>query len=831
MNDPSVGENGGSDAADATSIDESSTLRLDAGRLDDFVSDQVVWLLDRDGLVSMWNDGAADLLGYSSDEIVGTHVRKLYPPARRETDRAKQLLERARREGQVQVDGWRCRRDGSRLWGRETIVPIREDEIDGGAEERDVDRDEPSVVGYACLLADRTDEYERKLELDEEKRLTESVFESQPDVVYAFDADGNFLRWNDRVPEVTGYDDDELAEMEPLEFISPDDRDRVADAIASLLERSDSGAGADADAYATLEADLLTKDGERIPHEFSSGRLTDDDGTVLGFTGIARDVRERRARERELREEKALTESIFEAQPDILYAYTADGNLIQWNDRFEELTTYDSDDLEGLNPLEFIAPVDRPQIGDAIDRILHEREHVTAEARIIASDGQQIPYEFNSAPMTDDDGTVLGFTGVGRDISDRKARERELERLERLNATIRRVDETIVAAESREEIETAIVEAFADADPARFAAIGRVEPAADDDSWELRASADLDAESDPAAEALLATYVDPPTDDGRSLLETATVERYRDLQESDVDVWREDARERGYGAVAAVPIVASGRTYGAFILGAAESSAFTDREAEVLQEFGGTIGHAINAMAVRRLLYQDTVVELEFESTGRPGVCVDLSRDVDYRVALEHVLPLTDEMFVYYVTVDGAEPTAVRSFAAEYDSIDEYRHIDSDVEESNWEFVVEGPTMTGLLADYGARLRAQTVDDGVSSTVVQASPDVDVRELVDAVTAAYPGTELASKRTVERPVETSGDFRQRVQAELTDKQQAALEAAYYAGYFDWPTRRSDASDVADRLGIARQTFHQHLRVAQEKLLTAYFESGIDERRS
>ncbi|WP_339104089.1 PAS domain S-box protein [Haloterrigena salinisoli] len=815
------GETNGSE--DGSNGDELPEFTLDVRRLTTRLPDCAVAILDADGRIATWNEGVRELTGYEDAEVVGRHYRILFPPEERTTGRPEQLLERARTEGRVTDEGWRHRSDGSRFRAREAIVPIRRTELDDSAAfdpdatSRDgTDESVGDVVAYVSILRDRTDEYERERNLREEKAFAESIFEVQPDVVYAFDADGNFLEWNDRVPEVTGYAESELAEMEPFEFVAPEHRDLVADAVQRILEES---------LYVSVEADLLTKDGRRIPYEFNTSRITDESGTVLGFTGIGRDVSDREARERELREEKALTESIFEAQPDLLYAYDTEGNLIHWNDRFEQATGYGPDELEGKHPLEFIAPSDRDHIADAIERILEDGERVSAEGRVLTKDGAVVPYEFNSARITDDTGSVLGFTGVGRDITDRKARERELERLERLNATIRTVDEAMVTAETRDEVESAIVETFADANAYRFAAIGRVDRAIASDRrpWDPQAWAGIDAT---AVETVLPTFVEPPAGaPDESALETETVACYHALRESDVDEWRRDARERDYGAVAVVPITASGRTYGLLVVGATESAAFTDREREVLTEFGGTIGHAINAMAVRRLLYQDVVVELEFETTDRRDVYVDCSARLDCRLSVDHVLPLTDERFIHYVTVADADPDRVRSVAADYDAIEEIRSADTDGRESHWEVVVAGPTITGLLADYGARIRSRVVDGGVSTTVVQVSPDVEVRDLVDAVTAAYPETEFVSKRTVERPVETGSDFRRRVAEELTEKQRTALEAAFYGGYFEWPTRSSDAGEIADRLGIARQTFHQHLRVAQAKLLTAYFETG------
>ncbi len=782
--------------------------RLDVCDLSALVSDYAVALLDPDGRVAAWNDGARRLTGYEATEIVESHYRTLFPADARDAGRPEQLLERARAEGTVEADGWRVRSGGDRFRGREVIAPIREDcEI---AADGDLADDE--FRGYVWIVRDRTEEYERLRELREEKAFAEKVFEAQPDIVYAFDADGNFLEWNDRVPAVTGYTESELAEMEPHEFVAPEDRERIAEKIRRVLEENE---------RITVEADFLTKDGRRIPYEFHSARITGDDGTVLGFTGTGRDLSDRKARERELREETAFTESVLEAQPDVLYAYDTEGNLIEWNEQFERATGYDADVLEEVDPLTFIAPEDREHIGDAIERILEEGERVTAEGRVLTEDGRRIPYEFNSARITDDDGTVLGFTGIGRDISERKARERELKRLERLNAVIRTIDETMVAAETREEIETAVVEEFAAADAYRFAVIGRAKPAntAEGYAWDPEAWAGID---EPAV-GDLASFVDPPADaSGTSPFEIRTVQRYQDLHESPVDDWRIDARERGYDSVAVVPIAASDRPLGALVIGADESSAFADREREVLQEFGGTIGHAINAMAVRRLLYMDSVVELELESADRGDTCIRLSAATGCTLSVDHVLPLTDEVFVYYLTASEASPERIREAARDDEGVTEFRQIDATDEESYWEMVVRGATITELLAEYGARLQSKTVCDGAGTLTVQVSPEADLRDLINAITSAYPDTRLVSKRTVDRPVETWGDFRQRVESTLTEKQRLALEAAYHGGYFEWPTRNSDAGEIADRLGIARQTFHQHLRVAMAKLLSAYF---------
>jgi len=100
------------------------------------------------------------------------------------------------------------------------------------------------------------------------------------------------------------------------------------------------------------------------------------------------------------------------------------------------------------------------------------------------------------------------------------------------------------------------------------------------------------------------------------------------------------------------------------------------------------------------------------------------------------------------------------------------------------------------------------------------SADTDVRALADDLSDAFPGLELASKRERERSDRSSTAFRASLHESLTDKQAAVLRAAFHAGYFEWP-RGSTAEELADAIGVTSPTLHNHLRRAQQKLLSEF----------
>ena len=104
---------------------------------------------------------------------------------------------------------------------------------------------------------------------------------------------------------------------------------------------------------------------------------------------------------------------------------------------------------------------------------------------------------------------------------------------------------------------------------------------------------------------------------------------------------------------------------------------------------------------------------------------------------------------------------------------------------------------------------------------VHLAPSADVRRIIEAVEAAYPGAELLRRRQIDRARDDIQRLQRRLVADLTDRQQTALEAAYHGGHFEWP-RAATGEAIAESMGVAPPTFHQHLRKAERKVFDALF---------
>jgi PAS domain S-box-containing protein len=231
-----------------------------------------VALIDANDRLEYVNDAHVDVYGYDdTDELVGENWRVLYDSAeieRFETD----VMPTVADTGQ-----WRGEATGRRANGASFPQEVSLTQLDDG--------------GFVCVVRDISDRVERRQELQSERQFVETIIDTLPDVFYVLDPDGNLVRWNDQMEAVTGYTTEELESMHALELIPPEDQGLIAESVQSVLER---------DEIKTPRSALVTKQGDRIPHEFSGQRLTDSNGDTIGLVGIGRDITAEQLREQRL---------------------------------------------------------------------------------------------------------------------------------------------------------------------------------------------------------------------------------------------------------------------------------------------------------------------------------------------------------------------------------------------------------------------------------------------------------------------------------------------------------------------------------------------------
>ncbi|WP_375137271.1 bacterio-opsin activator domain-containing protein [Halostella limicola] len=334
----------------------------------------------------------------------------------------------------------------------------------------------------------------------------------------------------------------------------------------------------------------------------------------------------------------------------------------------------------------------------------------------------------------------------------------------------------------------------------------------------------LDPNDDDYVETITATTAEAETGQGPGgrALRTGNVQVSQDIRSDPSFVpWREQALDRGVGSAAAVPLVHSDTTYGILAVYAARPFAFSYREQEGLETLGEAIGFAINAIEHRKLLFTDTIVELEFTITDPELVFVRLSEQFECELAITGYVESATGNWSVYLAVDGVSPGAVRDAATDDTDVAEVRIIADEDDSGLLECIMNG----SALQEFGAILTSGSVEKGQGRFCIETPQMTNIRQLANRLQTEYPKSTLIAQREFDRPIRKAVELRQSIEERLTDRQREALTRAYYAGYFEWP-RQSTAGDIAASMDIAETMFHYHLRNTLDTLVTAFTEKPI-----
>lgn len=270
----------------------------------------------------------------------------------------------------------------------------------------------------------------------------------------------------------------------------------------------------------------------------------------------------------------------------------------------------------------------------------------------------------------------------------------------------------------------------------------------------------------------------------------------------------------------AVSPLQSSETFHGVVCVAGDSFRSVDRT--LLADVGRRVGATLTAITRKRLLLTDTGVSLSLRSRDDGVFLVAASAELDCQFALEGVVPVEDHSLLYFVTASGAAVGDVLDCVTATDAVEDARLIRDYGDDALFEFAVSGESLATVLVERGGNVRELSAQSGVLDISGVFSQHVDVRSVVEAAEAAFPETDLRSKREVEAPNRGGVRVRETIHDRLTERQRTVLWAAYLAGYFEWP-RGSTAEELATSMGVSSPTLHNHLRKAQQKLLDSAFE--------
>ena len=392
----------------------------------------------------------------------------------------------------------------------------------------------------------------------------------------------------------------------------------------------------------------------------------------------------------------------------------------------------------------------------------------------------------------------------------------QLTALNRVNEIIREIDQALVQAETRAEIDHAVCELLTADERFSFAWVGvvdsitnTIEPrawAGNEQGYLDSLSIDVDdSGAEPAGRTAATMDVTMVTNVASELRREA---------------WRKEAVSRDFLSVLSVPLAYDEFSYGVLTVYAKTQDAFDETSQEVLAELGETIASATSAIERKNALLTTSVTRFEFEIDDPTFVLSRLAREAECTLSYQGGVQQTDAGSFVFVTVDGTDIDVVEQIAAKLVAIDQVQRISVDENEGVLRLRLSQPFLALELADHGAVLRSVSVDDTGTVIVIDVPESVAIRPITDLVSESFSTVELRSKQSLDRS--STEDLYSKFLDQLTDRQLEVLQTAYYSGFFESP-RESTGEEVAATLGISPPAFYQHVRTVQRKLFSTLFD--------
>jgi PAS domain S-box-containing protein len=372
------------------------------------VTDYAIYMLDLDGYIVSWNQGAQRIKGYSDAEILGEHFSRFFTPEDQQRGFPKHILTQARKNGRFESEGWRVRKDGTRFWANAVIDAIYDDD---------------KLIGFAKITRDLT---ERKAAqealLQSENRFRMLVDAVIDYAIYMLDPSGIITNWNTGAERMKGYTAEEIIGHHFSRFYTKEDR--AAGLPAQVLENARREGRYEAEGW------RIRKDGSRFWASVVVDAIRDNDGHLIGFAKITRDMTERQAAQETLRESERQFRLLVRGVTDYaLFMLDPQGIVTNWNQGAERIKGYSADEIVGQHFSRFYTEADRRNGMPARAlQIARTEGRFEAEGWRVRKDGTMFWANVILDPIRDDDGQLIGFAKITRDITERRNAELALQK-------------------------------------------------------------------------------------------------------------------------------------------------------------------------------------------------------------------------------------------------------------------------------------------------------------------------------------------------------------------------------------------------------------------
>ena len=289
---------------------------------------------------------------------------------------------------------------------------------------KDQDKTKVQLINELATMRQRVTEleqvetqYKGTLEsLERSGRTYYDLYDNAPDMFVFVDAKtANIIRCNQTVVQALGYTREEIIGHSIFERYHPDcieDAHKVFQSFVEIGEVHDA------------ELVLKRKDGSKIDVSLDVSSVCDEEGNVLYGRSVWRNITRHKQAEKALRQSETRYRTLFGESRDAVYMNTREGIILDVNQASLDLLGYTRDELIGMNVRGlYVHPEDRGTFQREIEQKGSVRDY---ELKFRRKDGTQIDCLVTSTVRRAADGTVLGYQGIIRDITEQMKAEKAL---------------------------------------------------------------------------------------------------------------------------------------------------------------------------------------------------------------------------------------------------------------------------------------------------------------------------------------------------------------------------------------------------------------------
>ncbi len=370
-----------------------------------FAMDQhvIVSTTDTMGRIFYVNDKFCQITGYAREELIGqTHglLDSGYHPEAFFKDLWQTISNGKVWHGEICGTA----KAGHHYWVYATIVPFLDQ----------------SGNPYQFITI-RTDITERKRmaeKIASSERQYRTLVNSLKDVIFRMDRQGRWTFLNPAWTETFGFSVEESIGRPFLDFVHHDDLE------SSKVDFDAFVAGKDVTAQGIVRYN--TRDGNYRWLDTDIQSETDEQGNIIGYTGILNDITEQRNATEQIKENLDFVDALFESIPIPVYLKDAAGRYLRVNKAFGDFFSVTEEELIGTVAYDMLRHLSKDIHADYDRQLMETRGTLTCEVSFQLGGGRHADTVFNKAVLMKADGSIHGLIGTLVDITTQKAAERAL---------------------------------------------------------------------------------------------------------------------------------------------------------------------------------------------------------------------------------------------------------------------------------------------------------------------------------------------------------------------------------------------------------------------